>query len=847
MRTVSTFLFSFLLLLSCGLAQTRTAYPVILTGNDLPSMNAFLPGNIVGFRYENSKWEQIPIQVDERLTINGNDIYTQTGTCPFAGIPGLPASLCNSININILAYADPNTFTGADPNSLFDGDDELVFMANMAGSQAPAGSYPSAISTNATRCELAIFDPVNSANSYVYLFENTAGLSPGAGASTINYQFNLLNGSYQNYNIALGFNPENSSVTTPYYSQHFSDRWIKDEIRIQAGNSSGVDILDRHKTLFPKSLTEVENKCTHSDTGFSEGEGAFVANIVGPVRAIRDYVGARSGPMVERIHYFYEQHVSVETKLRVHPIPGNMDVLDLSSNALGMTYYNNLNPAGVTIDGTPDNVQLGALTYEMLEGAQGSMYIVHELSTNVGIQTIYSKYADSNTNQGGDICSGDNAAYGFCGPLFFKAGDSDPSTTPSAFFTSTRNTLFDNPGKTPTSQSFYLAYYDHPLQTSVACGSQPPVCQVPGSLNETNITSSSAQLNWAATNAVNYTLRYRAAGTSTWTTVSGITTTSFTASSLNPQVTYEWQVRSNCGSGSSAYSSISSFTTTAQAPQCDPSQVPSGLSATQITTTSAQLNWNATSADTYTLQHKSQSSGSWTTASGLTTVSYLLTGLNASTTYDFRVRTNCNGGSSSAYSNTSSFTTQALQGCTSAITPTGLVATATSSTSASFSWANSGADKYRIQIASLLGSWTVVHNNNNVTSNSYTFSGLTPGANHAFRVRASCNGQWSGWAAWEQFSTPNSRVGTATEAVPVYSLYPNPGTGRFTLKAEITSENNLKLRVINALGQQVLQEAWSGDRLSKRIDLSQLPKGLYFIKVENHSSLSNTTLRYLKL
>ena len=71
------------------------------------------------------------------------------------------------------------------------------------------------------------------------------------------------------------------------------------------------------------------------------------------MRAIRSYIGANSGPLTQREHIFYEQREDIRTFLRVHAIPGRADFFDYSSAASGMTYRNNLNTGGVTIDGSP--------------------------------------------------------------------------------------------------------------------------------------------------------------------------------------------------------------------------------------------------------------------------------------------------------------------------------------------------------------------------------------------------------------------------------------------------------------------------------------------------------------
>ncbi len=83
------------------------------------------------------------------------------------------------------------------------------------------------------------------------------------------------------------------------------------------GNSSGVDIPDRHKELFkPGVPTRTEDTfCEGAATGFP-AEGCFTANISGPVRAIRSYMGANSGFITQREHIFYEDREDINTYLK---------------------------------------------------------------------------------------------------------------------------------------------------------------------------------------------------------------------------------------------------------------------------------------------------------------------------------------------------------------------------------------------------------------------------------------------------------------------------------------------------------------------------------------------------
>jgi hypothetical protein len=90
--------------------------------------------------------------------------------------------------------------------------------------------------------------------------------------------------------------------------------------------------------------------------------------------------------------------------------------------------------------------------------------------------------------------------------------------------------------------------------------------------------------------------------------------------------------------------------------------VPSGLSSSSITASSAVISWGAVSgAVSYDVQYR-VAGGTWAQGN-VTGTSANFTGLLAGTTYEWAVRTNCSG-SSSAFSGTASFTTTAAVTCT---------------------------------------------------------------------------------------------------------------------------------------------------------------------------------------
>ncbi|MEY3849644.1 MAG: hypothetical protein RJA38_85 [Bacteroidota bacterium] len=108
------------------------------------------------------------------------------------------------------------------------------------------------------------------------------------------------------------------------------------------------------------------------------------------------------------------------------------------------------------------------------------------------------------------------------------------------------------------------------LLSSNGCGTPAPVlCGVPSGLTSSAVTTTSATVSWAAVSgATSYTLQYKLSTATTWTTVSGLTTTSYSLTGLGSLVTYNYQVNATCPAGTGNYSAASSFTTLSLYPTC---------------------------------------------------------------------------------------------------------------------------------------------------------------------------------------------------------------------------------------------------------------------------------------
>jgi chitodextrinase len=88
--------------------------------------------------------------------------------------------------------------------------------------------------------------------------------------------------------------------------------------------------------------------------------------------------------------------------------------------------------------------------------------------------------------------------------------------------------------------------------------------------------------------------------------------------------------------------------------------VPTGLAVSNVTSTGANVNWTAVPGATYDVQYKATSASTWTTVA-VSSNSYTISGLAATTAYEVQVRSKCPSGSNSAYSSPVNFTTPETQ------------------------------------------------------------------------------------------------------------------------------------------------------------------------------------------
>ncbi len=300
----------------------------------------------------------------------------------------------------------------------------------------------------------------------------------------------------------------------------------------------------------------------------------------------------------------------------------------------------------------------------------------------------------------------------------------------------------------------------------IACGT---TCDAP--LPSVSVGVGTATISWAGMGATNYDLQWKLSSSGTWTSVNGITGTSHQLTGLSNGTSYDYRVRSNCGTTTSGWSSTSSFTT--PVPCTDPYEPNNGTaSATPITLPSTLNALVGSTSDVDYFSFTTDQTSNITISLSNLAGDYDLRLLNS---VGSQVAISQNGGTQSetiSYTNAAAGTyfihvygwngahstsvcytlysnASGAQGCG---VPFGATASAITTTSAFLSWnAMQGAGSYGMQWRTQgLGEWNTV---GSIAGTSYQLNGLSPGTQYEFRIRANCTGGSSLYSGSAIFTT----------------------------------------------------------------------------------------------
>ena len=368
---------------------------------------------IAAYRWNGSAFVEIPVQVDEMypycLSNPNSDFGVYSGTDMELSYAWDVESWKMTAGVCSKEYASGDGPV-PDPVATLDDDDEIVFMASDAGSQAPVGATEPAGATDSQA--IVITDPLDPATlRYVYLFRKPGGSGFDASNGYVAYVRDANADEYIDRNsfpngdpeqlgssntgygpnldgtVCVPMPPHDSTeddrfprdgvtVSTGSFRWHASGRWMVRDLRVAepgqpivrvddptfASRLYGVDLIDRWKgRAFQQSPDSTISLVGFEDEQVNwEANSSLLGERMGAVRAIRETWGADSGTNVTKTESFYRDAITYRYHVRVHPIPPDGLYTSWDYNkGVAVKYYNTVNtlldPDGADIDGVNDD------------------------------------------------------------------------------------------------------------------------------------------------------------------------------------------------------------------------------------------------------------------------------------------------------------------------------------------------------------------------------------------------------------------------------------------------------------------------------------------------------------
>lgn len=344
----------------------------------------------------------------------------------------------------------------------------------------------------------------------------------------------------------------------------------------------------------------------------------------------------------------------------------------------------------------------------------------------------------------------------------------------------------------------------------------------PSGLLSMDITQSTAKVQWNLISGSVYQLQWKRSIDLQWNTVSNLTTGYFILSGLTSSTQYEWKIKSDC----STYSSVQTFTTlsTNPPPSCPVILV---LTFIDVTQSSFKIQWPIVSgATTYFLQYRKTGVSNWIEYGEIPTNSLTISNLISNTQYEVKVRPNCNPTFSSVF-----LIKTLSSGGGLCMSPTNLNVSNLTGSSATLSWNPVvGATSYQIALKFPNSSnfFTIGQTFTNTTVNFY---GFDLNSTYQWKVKANC----SDWSTVNTFTTLSNFIEPLFGFTIIPNkviIFPNPAEKYLT----ILGNTALEYSIFDSIGS--LRQ--TGTIIQNRIDITNLQKGFYFLKI------GKSTIKFIK-
>ena len=382
-----------------------------------------------------------------------------------------------------------------------------------------------------------------------------------------------------------------------------------------------------------------------------------------------------------------------------------------------------------------------------------------------------------------------------------------------------------------------------------------------------NIIHNRVRFNWSEPMAFPsyYMIRYRPVGTTSWTVMTAGPTNSndFTGTSrtryfMESETTYQWNIRARDvdDNGSticqSPWSETKEFTTL---PDC-PNLV--NLS------TNTEANWvdfMAESVDSEIEIYNSKGKLRIVDENNYRYITGSSEGIDfrkgnfiPSTAYEWHTKAWCVGNVDadgnpdpqyhSGWGDFSEFTTE--DPCDKI--PTNLVTTTNGSQNLiTMNWdtpLSGEPDHYFLELNNETTGQVFQWNNISGSATSKTKYNQIPGHSFNWRIRAACGTTGTSWATIFTQPVYYTLGASRLSNIDKLNVYPNPSRDKFNVSFEVKQAEDLRLEVVNILGEIILEEnieSFKGSYLNS-LDMSSQSNGIYLLKIYTNNGISTTKL-----
>jgi chitodextrinase len=269
---------------------------------------------------------------------------------------------------------------------------------------------------------------------------------------------------------------------------------------------------------------------------------------------------------------------------------------------------------------------------------------------------------------------------------------------------------------------------------------QPPA--MPTGLRVVSSTDTSIVLSWNDSTDLRNGDKYQVYVNDVWQNLES-TTNNYTVTGLTPGTTYTFRVSAGQSSSYGDWTAPVSGTTSSG--DVEAPSIPTGLSATPVSSSQISLGWAASTDNVSVTGYKVYRNG--VLIASPTGTSFNDTGLISNTVYSYTVAAVDAAGNASVQSSAVQATTTMASA---PAVPTGLQVVSATDTAVTLDWNDSadlrGGDKYQVYVNDV---WAGLES----ASSDFTVTGLTPGTSYTFRVSAGQSGSYGDWSAAVSGST----------------------------------------------------------------------------------------------